>query len=92
MSEPVRHSLIGLSPLDRRGWRHAFLETGDKTPKLRSMVTPMGVEMYYRYQESLIEDAAATLSTFLRRPPEALLSALRPEPRHDNRRTDQREA
>ena len=33
----------------------------------RSMVTPMGREMYYRYQESLIEDAQAMLAEFLRR-------------------------
>ena len=33
----------------------------------RSMVTPMGNEMFYRYQELLIEDAAATLATLLRR-------------------------
>jgi hypothetical protein len=32
----------------------------------RSMVTPMGSEMYYRYQESLIEDAQAMLATLLR--------------------------
>ncbi len=30
----------------------------------RSMVTPMGNEMFYRYQESLIEDAEATLAVF----------------------------
>ena len=33
----------------------------------RSMVTPMGNEMFYRYQESLIEGAASTLVTLLRR-------------------------
>ncbi len=33
----------------------------------RSMVTPMGNEMFYRYQESLIEDAEATLASLLRR-------------------------
>ena len=33
----------------------------------RSIVTPMGSEMYYRYQESLIEDAQAMLATLLRR-------------------------
>ena len=32
-----------------------------------SFVTPMGSEMYYRYQELLIEDALATLSDLLRR-------------------------
>ena len=35
--------------------------------QLSSFVTPMGVEMYYRYQESLIEDAMATVLSFLRR-------------------------
>ena len=33
----------------------------------RSMVTPMGSEMYYRYQGSLIEDAQAMLASLLRR-------------------------
>jgi TRAP-type uncharacterized transport system substrate-binding protein len=33
----------------------------------RSMVTPMGNEMFYRYQESLIEDAETTLASLLRR-------------------------
>ena len=33
-----------------------------------SWVTPMGSEMYYRYQEHLTEDAIATLSTLLSRP------------------------
>ena len=37
----------------------------------RSMVTPMGNEMFYRYQESLIEDAEATLATLLRRSKES---------------------
>jgi TRAP transporter TAXI family solute receptor len=35
--------------------------------QLRSMVTPMGSEMLYRYQESLIEDALAILADLLRR-------------------------
>ena len=35
--------------------------------QLRSIVTPMGREMYYRYQESLIEDAQAMLAELLRR-------------------------
>jgi hypothetical protein len=30
-----------------------------------SMVTPMGDEMFYRYQQSLIDDATTTLSTLL---------------------------
>jgi TRAP-type uncharacterized transport system substrate-binding protein len=37
----------------------------------RSMVTPMGNEMFYRYQESLIEDAEATLATLLRQSKES---------------------
>ena len=32
------------------------------------MVTPMGGEMFYRYQESLIVDAQAILAALLRRP------------------------
>ena len=35
--------------------------------QLRSMVTPMGREMYYRYQESLIKDDQAMLAEWLRR-------------------------
>ena len=31
------------------------------------MVTPMGSEMFYRYQEQLIEDAQAMLGDLLRR-------------------------
>jgi hypothetical protein len=30
-----------------------------------SLVTPMGDEMFYRYQQSLIDDATTTLSTLL---------------------------
>jgi TRAP-type uncharacterized transport system substrate-binding protein len=33
----------------------------------RSMVTPMGNEMYYRYQESMIKDAQAMLAALLQR-------------------------
>ena len=36
--------------------------------QLRSFVTPMGSEMYYRYQESLIDEAKAALAALLRRP------------------------
>jgi hypothetical protein len=32
-----------------------------------SFVTPMGNEMFYRYQESLIDQAMTTLATLLRR-------------------------
>ena len=35
--------------------------------QLRSIVTPMGSEMFYRYQEFLIEDAQAMLADLLRR-------------------------
>jgi hypothetical protein len=33
----------------------------------RSMVTPMGNEMFYRYQESMIKDAQAMLAALLQR-------------------------
>ena len=36
--------------------------------QMNSFVTPMGSEMYYRYQESLIEDALALLAELARRP------------------------
>ena len=36
--------------------------------QLRSFVTPMGSEMYYRYQELLIDEAKAALAALLRRP------------------------
>jgi hypothetical protein len=32
-----------------------------------SFVTPMGDEMFYRYQESLIDEAATTLAVLLQR-------------------------
>ena len=35
--------------------------------QFKSYVTPMGSEMYYRYQESMIEDAMAALSVLLQR-------------------------
>jgi TRAP-type uncharacterized transport system substrate-binding protein len=35
--------------------------------QLRSMVTPMGREMYYRFQESLIKDSQAMLAELFRR-------------------------
>ncbi len=35
--------------------------------QLKSYVTPMGSEMYYRYQESMIEEAMAALSVLLQR-------------------------
>jgi hypothetical protein len=36
-----------------------------------SFVTPMGDEMFYRYQESLIDDATTTLGAVLQRLPSA---------------------
>ncbi len=36
--------------------------------QLKSIVTPMGREMYYRYQEWLIDEAKATLAALLRQP------------------------
>ena len=36
--------------------------------QLKSFVTPMGSEMYYRYQEWLIDEARAALASLLRRP------------------------
>ena len=36
--------------------------------QLRSFVTPMGSEMYYRYQESLIDEAKSALAALLRQP------------------------
>jgi TRAP transporter TAXI family solute receptor len=36
--------------------------------QLRSFMTPMGSEMYYRYQESLIDEAKVALAALLRRP------------------------
>lgn len=36
--------------------------------QMNSIVTPMGSEMFYRYQESLVEDALAMLADLLRRP------------------------
>ena len=36
--------------------------------QLRSFVTPMGREMYYRYQEWLIDEAKAALAALLRQP------------------------
>jgi TRAP-type uncharacterized transport system substrate-binding protein len=36
--------------------------------QLKSLVTPMGSEMYYRYQEWLIDEARAALASLLRKP------------------------
>ena len=36
--------------------------------QLSSYVTPMGSEMYYRYQEGLIDEAKAVLASLLRSP------------------------
>ena len=35
--------------------------------QLKSLVTPMGREMYYRYQEWLIDELKATLAALLRK-------------------------
>ncbi len=40
--------------------------------QLRSIVTPMGSEMFYRYQELLIDEARATLATLLQRSQETV--------------------
>jgi TRAP-type uncharacterized transport system substrate-binding protein len=39
--------------------------------QLKSLVTPMGREMYYRYQEWLIDESKATLAALLRQPPKS---------------------
>jgi hypothetical protein len=39
--------------------------------QLKSLVTPMGREMYYRYQEWLIDESRAALAALLRSPPSA---------------------
>jgi TRAP-type uncharacterized transport system substrate-binding protein len=39
--------------------------------QLSSYVTPMGKEMYYRYQEWMIDESKAALAALLRRPPPA---------------------
>ena len=39
--------------------------------QLKSLVTPMGREMYYRYQEWLIDESKATLAALLHQPPRA---------------------
>ena len=39
--------------------------------QLKSLVTPMGREMYYRYQEWLIDESKAALAALLRKPPPA---------------------
>jgi hypothetical protein len=36
--------------------------------QLKSLVTPMGREMYYRYQEWLIDESKAALAALLRQP------------------------
>jgi hypothetical protein len=36
--------------------------------QMSSYVTPMGSEMYYRYQEWLIDEARAALAVLLRQP------------------------
>ena len=43
-----------------------------------SLVTPMGDEMFYRYQQSLIDEAATTLGTLLQRSPSPASGSTRP--------------
>jgi hypothetical protein len=43
-----------------------------------SLVTPMGDEMFYRYQQSLIDEAATTLGTLLQRSPSPAGGSTRP--------------
>jgi hypothetical protein len=43
-----------------------------------SLVTPMGDEMFYRYQQSLIDEAATTLGTLLQRSPSPTDRSTRP--------------
>jgi hypothetical protein len=43
-----------------------------------SLVTPMGDEMFYRYQQSLIDEAATTLGTLLQRSPSPAGRSTRP--------------
>ena len=61
---------------DKRATAHAILE---QLQKLRvrcqrqtsSLVTPMGDEIYYRYQQSMIDEAITTLATLFQRAPSA---------------------
>jgi hypothetical protein len=70
---------MGASPighvLTAPGARAAAQSIQDQLVQLRarcqryasSFVTPMGDEMFYRYQESLIDEAATTLAVLLQR-------------------------
>jgi hypothetical protein len=63
------------TPLGKPGARETAQRLLDQFNELRtrcqqqvgSIFTPMGDEMYYRYQEALIADAAATIAVLLRR-------------------------
>jgi hypothetical protein len=37
--------------------------------QINSLVTPMGDEMFYRYQQALIDEATTTVGALLQRPP-----------------------
>jgi hypothetical protein len=51
-----------------RSIRDQFLQLRARCQRyVSSIVTPMGDEMYYRYQESLIEEAMTTLALLLER-------------------------
>ena len=64
-----------LTPQDRRAAEDLMKDfdalRGRCAEQLNSYVTPMGSEMYYRYQEGLIDEAKAALAALLRRPPSA---------------------
>jgi hypothetical protein len=63
--------------LTEPGARAAAGEIMDRLIELRarcqrytgSVVTPMGDEMFYRYQESMIDEVTTTLAALLQRPP-----------------------
>jgi hypothetical protein len=63
---------VELTPQDRKAAEDLTMEFDALRRRcedqLRSFVTPMGSEMYYRYQESLIDEAKAALAALLRRP------------------------
>jgi TRAP-type uncharacterized transport system substrate-binding protein len=75
----LSHAQMGASPighvLTAPGARAAAQSIQDQLVQLRarcqryasSFVTPMGDEMFYRYQESLIDEAATTLAMLLQR-------------------------
>jgi hypothetical protein len=52
-----------------------------------SFVTPMGDEMFYRYQQALIDEATTTVATLLQRAPSP--AAAGPNPAGGRRNDDQ---